>query len=232
MNESLQPLLLATATFVIGHFVLASLPVRRAVFGAIGENGFRILFTVFALVTLIWAARAFDAAPHVAVWAQTELLRHIPAAIMPIACILAIAGVSTRSVTSVGGEELSTEEAKAQGIITVTRHPLMWAFVLWALAHIAPNGDGASIIFFGGFAVLAFVGMFHIDYRRQATMGSDWGPIALTTSAVPFLAYIQGRTAIDWKGIGIARLAMGIALYALLLMGHEWAFGVSPMPAG
>ena len=37
---------------------------------------------------------------------------------------------------------------------------------------------------------------------------------------------------IDWKGIGIARLVMGIALYTLLLMGHEWAFGVSAMPAG
>ena len=32
--------------------------------------------------------------------------------------------------------------------------------------------------------------------------------------------------------IGLTRLAMGIALYALLLMGHEWAIGVSPMPMG
>ena len=87
-------------------------------------------------------------------------------------------------------------------------------------------------IFSGGFVVLAIVGMFHIDYRRRETMGSDWGPIALTTSAIPFRAYIQGRTEIDWKGIGIARLVMGIALYTLLLMGHEWAFGVSAMPAG
>ena len=63
-------------------------------------------------------------------------------------------------------------------------------------------------------------------------MGSDWGPVALTTSAIPFLAYIQGRTPIDWRGIGVARLAMGIALYALLLIAHEWAIGVSPMPGG
>ena len=43
---------------------------------------------------------------------------------------------------------------------------------------------------------------------------------------------MQGRSEIDWKGIGVARLAMGIALYALLLIAHEWAIGVSPMPAG
>ena len=102
MNESLQPLLLAIATFVISHFVLSSLPVRRAIFGVIGESGFRILYTVVALFTLIWAAREFGAAPHVEVWGQTEILRNIAAAIMPFACILAIAGVSTRNVTSVG----------------------------------------------------------------------------------------------------------------------------------
>ena len=90
----------------------------------------------------------------------------------------------------------------------------------------------ASLIFFGGFALLALAGMAHIDHRRQLVMGSDWGPVALTTSAIPFLAYIQGRTPIDWKGIGVARLAMGIALYALLLIAHEWAIGVSPMPGG
>ena len=56
--------------------------------------------------------------------------------------------------------------------------------------------------------------------------------MALTTSVVPFLACMQGRTKIDWEGIGLTRLAMGIALYALLLMAHEWAIGVSPMPMG
>ena len=116
MNESLQPLLLASVTFVISHFVLSSLPVRRAIFGVIGESGFRILYTVVALFTLIWAAREFGAAPHVEVWGQTEILRNIAAAIMPFACILAITGVSTRNVTSVGGEELSPEDAKAWGI--------------------------------------------------------------------------------------------------------------------
>ena len=232
MSESFQPLLLAMSTFVIGHFVLASLPVRQVLIGAIGTNGFRLLFSVFALVTLVWAVRAYTAAPVEELWAQTETLRHIPAMIMPIACIFAVAGVSTRNVTSVGGEGMSTEDAAARGIVTVTRHPLMWGFALWALAHLAPNGDVASVIFFGGLAFLALVGMVHIDHRRQATMGADWGPMALTTSIVPFLAYMQGRSEIDWKGIGVARLAMGIALYALLLIAHEWAIGVSPMPAG
>ena len=232
MIDSFQPLFLAMATFVIGHFVLASLPVRQVLIDKIGNNGFRGLFSVFALVTLIWAVRCYVAAPYEELWVQTEALQSIPAAIMPIACIFAIAGVSTRTVTSVGGETMSPEDARPAGILTVTRHPLMWGFSLWALAHLAPNGDMASLIFFGGFAFLALAGMAHIDHRRQLVMGSDWGPVALTTSAIPFLAYIQGRPPIDWQGIGVARLAMGIALYALLLIAHEWAIGVSPMPGG
>ncbi|MEL0110894.1 MAG: NnrU family protein [Rickettsiales bacterium] len=232
MTETFQPLLLAMATFVIGHIVIASLPVREAVIGRIGVNGFRILFSVFALVTLVWAIRSYAAAPYEELWAQTTALRQVPAMIMPIACILAVAGVSTRNVTSVGGETLSPMDAPSRGIVTVTRHPLMWGFALWALAHLAPNGDVASVIFFGGMALLSLLGMRHIDHRRQATMGSDWGPMALTTSAIPFVAYIQGRTKIDWKGIGLTRLALGLGHYVAILMAHEWAFGVSPMPAG
>ena len=66
----------------------------------------------------------------------------MPAAIVPFACILAIACVSAWNLMSVGSEELSPEDAKASGMVTVTRHPLMLGFATWALAHIAPNGDG------------------------------------------------------------------------------------------
>ena len=112
---------------------------------------------------------------------------------MPIACIFAIAGVSTRTVTSVGGETMSPEDARPAGILTVTRHPLMWGFALWALAHLATNGNMASLIFFGGFAFLALAGMAHIDHRRQSVMGSDWGPVALTTSAIPSSPISKGE---------------------------------------
>ena len=151
---------------------------------------------------------------------------------MPIACIFAIAGVSTRTVTSVGGETMSPEDARPAGILTVTRHPLMWGSALGSLAHLAPNGDMASLIFFGDLPSWPWP-----EWRISIIVGNrSWAAIgdlvALTTSAIPFLAYIQGRTPIDWKGIGVARLAMGIALYALFLIAHEWAIGVSPMPGG
>src|SRR3546814_13569424 len=75
-------------------------------------------------------------------------------------------------------------------------------------------------------AVLAIGGMLHIDHRRREILGSSWGPVALTTSAVPFLAATQGRSRIDWAGIGLWRVAGGLALYLVLLLAHEPTVGV------
>ena len=231
MIDSFQPLFLAMATFVIGHFVLASLPVRQVLIDKIGNNGFRGLFSVFALVTLIWAVRCYVAAPYEELWVQTEALQSIPAAIMPIACIFAIAGVSTRTVTSVGGETMSPEDARPRGILTVTRHPLMWGFSLWALAHLAPNGDMASLIFFG-----VLPSWLWPVWRISTTVGNGHGQRLGARCADDIgdsLPRLYPRANADrLEGYRVARLAMGIALYALLLIAHEWAIGVSPMPGG
>jgi uncharacterized membrane protein len=68
--------------------------------------------------------------------------------------------------------------------------------------------------------------MAHIDKRREAALGSDWGPVAMTTSRLPFKAVLQGRCELDLAGIGWKRLFGGLALYALLLPAHGWLLGV------
>jgi uncharacterized membrane protein len=116
------------------------------------------------------------------------------------------------------------------GIVTVTRHPFLWGTGLWAVSHFLANGDEASVILFGGIAILSFGGMAHIDARRRAALGSAWGPVALTTSVVPFLAAIQRRTRVDWAGIGLARVAGGLALYVALILTHGMVIGVDILP--
>ena len=75
--------MVALATFVGGHFILASLPVRQAVIGFIGENGFRLFFSVFALGTLAWTIYAYTQAPYREIWAMTPALRLVPIVLMP-----------------------------------------------------------------------------------------------------------------------------------------------------
>lgn len=230
MTGTVENLALAIACFVGGHFVLSSIQVRRLLVRMIGEASYRGAYSILALMTLIWTIVAYRAAPREAIWVAGAGLRFIPFLLMPIACILAVAAFSTRSVTLAGGEEFADSQEAMSGIMTITRHPFLWAVVLWSLGHIAANGDAASIVLFSGMMVLAFGGMIHIDHRRRVTLGGAWGPIALTTSTIPFLAAAQRRTKVDWTGIGWVRGGVGLALACVLAIAHGWATGVDLFP--
>lgn len=230
MVGTIQALLAAVAVFVGGHFILSSVAVRGPLIKALGINGFRTLYSAVALAGLAWTIVAYTAAPVEPLWADAPGLRHLPLAVMPFACILVVCGLTTQNVTMVAGERYLDGPRPLLGIITVTRHPFLWGTGLWAVAHLLANGDQASVILFGGVAILSFAGMAHIDHRRRAALGSAWGPVELTTSVVPFVAALQGRTKVDWAGIGLARVAAGIALYTALILTHGWVIGVDILP--
>lgn len=230
MSGSIEILALAVGCFVGGHFVLSSVNVRTALIGVLGETGFRGVYSLAAMAAMVWTVVAYGAAPRVELWPTGMGLTHVPAVLMPLACILAVAGMTTRSVTMIGGEPLAQSPQPVAGIATVTRHPFLWAVTLWAAGHVATNGDVASLILFGGMAVLAVGGMAHIDYRRRLSLGADWGPVAMTTSVVPFQAVIQGRSRIDWRGIGWARPAGGVVLAVVLPFLHPWISGKTIVP--
>lgn len=230
MVGTISNLALAVAVFVGGHFFLSSLTVRRPLVRTLGENAFRGLYSLVALGTLVWVIGAYRAAPYAELWPAEAALGAVPLAIMPLASFFFVAGLSTRTVTMVGGEAMASDPDPVTGITTVTRHPFLWGVGLWAAAHLAANGDAASLVLFGGMAVLSFGGMIHIDYRRHATLGADWGPIAMSTSAIPFLAALQGRHPVDWRGIDWSRLFAGLIFYAVLLVLHPWIGGTSVIP--
>lgn len=230
MTGTISSLALAVAVFVGGHFILSSLTVRRPLSEALGENLFRGLYSLVALASLVWVIAAYRAAPYRELWSVGPQLLHVPLLLMPLSCVLVVAGLSTRSVTMVGGELMAGDPDPVSGITTITRHPFLWGIALWALSHLAANGDMAGLVLFGGMTLLSLGGMAHIDYRRSVTLGSNWGPIAMTTSAIPFLAALQGRRNIDWRGIGWSRLVAGLVLYILLPFLHPWIAGVPIAP--
>ena len=44
---------------------------------------------------------------------------------------------------------LLERELGPRGVLRITRNPVMWGIGLWAVAHMVPNGDWASLLFFG-----------------------------------------------------------------------------------
>jgi uncharacterized membrane protein len=103
-------------------------------------------------------------------------------------------------------------------MIRITRHPIMWGFMLWALAHILARGDTKSLVFFGSFLVLAGIGTLFMDARKKAH--PDWPRFAAVTSHIPFAAIAQGRNRVVWREIGWLRPAIGLALFVAVLAFH------------
>ena len=223
---TMTALALAVAAFVGGHFLFAGTPLRKTFCDMVGgEARFRLVFSLFSAVTLIWLVLAYRGAPFHPLWADTALMRMVPVLVLPFATILLVAGLTTPNSTAVGGERAAELPDPVPGIMRVTRHPFLWGVALWALAHLAANGDLASVLLFGGMAVLAVGGMPSIDAKAQGRMGAAWGPIAMGSSIVPFAAILSGRAKFDFAGIGWARVAGGVALYVVLLLAHPWITG-------
>lgn len=226
-------LILAAAFMLASHVGLSSLAVRARLVAVLGRRGFRSLYSVVTLGAMAWMIVAYGNAPFVEVWPQAAWMRMIPVLLMPLACILVVAGLTSAGV-SISSDVALPGSEDITGILKVTRHPVMWALILWAGAHLAPNGDAAGLVLFGVFLALALAGPMLIDAKRARIHGSDWKRFAGETSAVPFAAIIGGRARVTFSTwgaeIGWSRIAGGLALYGILLAAHEWVIGVTPYP--
>ncbi len=230
MADTLWPLAAATACFVLAHFVLSWLPVRRALVAWLGRGLFLGAYSVAVGAAFVWMNLAYIRAPVIQLWTQQHWQWLLALCVMPFAAILLVAGATTRNPTLVGGDAVMDLPDPAPGIFKVTRHPIMWAIALWSAVHLIATGDQSSAIFFGGIGFLALAGMAHIDARKRATEPARFARLAAVSSALPFGALLAGRAQVSLGAIGWGRIVGGLLLYVILLYGHEWAIGVVVAP--
>jgi uncharacterized membrane protein len=146
----------ALAVFIAIHLMPGVLMgLRAALIGRLGRLPYRGLFSLISLAGLVWIVFAHMDAPYVELWAAPSWTRIIPLAIMPVALIL-----------------ISSQ--RSPGMRKVTRHPMLWAVFLWAAAHIAPNGDAASLMLFGAFALFALIDQPLADARKRREAPEEW----------------------------------------------------------
>ncbi|WP_395019524.1 NnrU family protein [Dongia sp.] len=210
-------LTLAAIAFVAAHFLISSTGLRPRLVVRLGERGYAGLFSAQALALIGWMAMAFRAAPRDQVLWMLPGVVHLTLTLMPVILLLAIGGIAAPNPSAV--MMAAPDRAwQPKGILTVTRHPVMWAFGLWALLHILANGDLAGLIFFGAFAVLALAGTLAIDAKKRRSWAPEsWQAFSASTSNLPFLAIAQKRTRFDWRGIGWKTLAIAAALYLAIV---------------
>jgi uncharacterized membrane protein len=222
----MRTLLLAALAFIGGHFLISSPMVRPALVARLGERAFAGVYSLLATAALIWFGFAYGAAPYVELWPRPGWAWLVPAIVMPLVCLLLVCGYSQTNPTVVMQAFDRSAADPAPGILKVTRHPIMWGIGLWALTHIPANGDVASLILFGGLALLALCGTTQIEAKRRARDPEGFARFAAATSNVPLVALAQGRAKLRLADIGAWRIALAAAIYVVLWLAHPWLAGV------
>ncbi len=222
---------LALTAFFASHVVPARPAVRRSLQTHLGGVAYGVLYSAVSLAVLAWLIVAARNAPHIQLWDFELWQLWVPNLVMPFVCILIAFGLAAPNPFSIAGRKSASFDPKRPGIAGITRHPLLWAITLWALAHMVPNGDLAHVVLFGLFAVFGVIGMAALDGRRRKQWGETlWTERAAGTSAIPFAALIAGRVRFQDLHLDPLRALAALALYVTLLGAHAHVIGVSPLP--
>ncbi|GIX12636.1 MAG: hypothetical protein KatS3mg118_0595 [Paracoccaceae bacterium] len=164
----------AWAVFLLTHAVPARPALKARLVAALGRWGYGIGYSAVSVAALAWLIGAAGRAPHVALWPWAPWQMHLTQGAMALACLIAALGIGAPNPFSFGGAGNDRFDPARPGIVGLTRHPVLAALGLWAAGHIAPNGDLAHVLMFGGFAGFALLGMGLIDRRKRREMGPDW----------------------------------------------------------
>ncbi|MES2712280.1 MAG: NnrU family protein [Pseudomonadota bacterium] len=218
------PLILAALLWVGVHVGVAGSSLRGVVVARIGENGFRIAFSIGSVVAIALLVSAWRAADPTKLWSAPDALRWVALLLMLPAFILFAGSVATRNPTALGGEG-----AAPRGMIRITRHPMLWSFAIWAILHALVNGSASGLVFFGAFAVTALAGMPSIDAKLAARDPARFTALREATSIMPFGAIAAGRNRLE-IGELVLPVAIGVVAWAVLLALHHPVIGVSPFP--
>jgi uncharacterized membrane protein len=220
---------IALGLFFATHALPVRPPIRSKLANALGERGFAIAYSGLSLGMLGWLIVAAGRAPHVEIWPFAPWQLWVPNLAMPIVILLLAFSIGAPNPLSFGGGRTASFDPARPGVIAVSRHPLLLALALWALGHLAPNGDLAHLVLFGLFAGFAVMGMAIIDRRKRKQLGeTEWLRLAARTRwlALPDRALISP---VAWRGLAL-RVAAGILVYAALFWLHAPLIGVSPSP--
>ena len=208
-------LVLALAAFVGSHFLLSH-PLRAPLVARLGSNGFTVVYSLVAFATLGWAVFEWRRAPVEPWWAAPDWAWPLAAVVMLLASILFVGSVATPNPALVG-MPAAAARAAPRGVQRITRHPMMWAFALWALVHGGVSGTGRTVVLATAILILALAGAALQDGKKRVLMGDAWVAHQAATSFVPF-----GR---GFVMPGWTALVGGIALFVAATWLHPLAGG-------
>ena len=222
MDQSLISLAAASLAFVGTHFALSH-PLRAPIASAVGEGGFRIVYSLVALATFVWAVMAFRAVGPggTPLWDGMSDGVWIVATVLMLVASVLLAGSFVRNPALPDPRAKANAALPVHGVFHVTRHPMMWSFAIWAVTHILLSPTPRQWIMAGAIGFLALVGAHMQDRKKKTLMGDAWADWEARTSYWPRFGGFAKAGAVAWIG--------GVAIWLAATYGHIHANG---MPAG
>ncbi|CAB1057031.1 hypothetical protein D1BOALGB6SA_1770 [Olavius sp. associated proteobacterium Delta 1] len=182
-------LILGMVIFIAVHLIPTFVDLRQKLIAWKGEAFYKGGYSCAAFVGLILIIIGKGRAAHVPLWDPPGWAYHVTQFTMLIALILLPAAYMPTNLKR------------------FMRHPFLTGLALWALSHMAVNGDLASLVLFGGLGVFALFDIWSSN-RRGAEIAGGKFPI--------------------YRDIVV--VVIGVMGYSVILYLHPYLFGASAIP--
>lgn len=147
-------ILLTGIIILIGvHLLPSNQALRNRLVAILGLWPYKFFFAVIALTGLALIVIGKAEAELIILWETTEWSRIISLSLMPVSFILIVAAYLPSNIKR------------------LTPHPMLWGVFLWALLHLASNGDVASIILFAAIGAYALFDIWSANVRGAKKSG-------------------------------------------------------------
>ena len=179
------PLIFGLAIFFGIHLLPSFTAYRQALVDRLGKASYRIGFSLISFVGLGLIIYGKGVSEFVFLWQPPRWGQYAPFILMLPATVLF-------SAANMPGH-----------IKRVVRHPMLIGIMLWSASHLLANGDKASLLLFGSFAIFAIFDLFSVTLRSDRRKFS-------------------GEAGLKFDLIA---LVVGVGLYAVIIYFHSNLFG-------
>ncbi|MBT8048028.1 MAG: NnrU family protein [Xanthomonadales bacterium] len=182
-------LLLGVLLWSVIHFIPAvAADFRKSVIAKIGEQPYKGIFALFMVLALYLIISGWKSTIPESMYLPPAWGRHATALLVLISFFLFIAPYH------------------ATNLKRFLRHPQLSGVFLWGIAHLLANGEGRSIVLFGGLSVWAVIEILLLNRRDGGWIKPDRVP----------------------PKKDIILVVAGLVSYLVIAFAHEWLFGFSP----
>jgi len=187
---------------------------RDRIVSAAGEMPWKGVVTLLALAGLAAIVIGFRQTPYAPIlYAPPLWAEYLPLLAMPFALIGFVGAYTSKDIKR------------------ITRHPMLWGVALWAASHLAANGTGPDVALFGSFLLFSLLMQPLADAKAARRDPTGWAEMKRATSAIPYLAILQGRAGPKQGDFAVKAALHGVAAYAAVLVIHAWLLGVAIAPS-